>query len=119
MISKDIESLRGEIEDVDYKIENIGIDNIKSDLKKIADFRNKKHRMFSEIQQSRSKIEATEAKIELLKNEIATSEAKVQEYEDNRHVIENLSALLGEQKAVKVGASSKEDLVEFLKKNKI
>jgi DNA repair exonuclease SbcCD ATPase subunit len=100
-INEDIQSLRSEIEDLDYKIENVGIQGIKDDLKKISDFRNKKHRMFSEIQQSKSKIEATEARIELLKNEIASNEAKVEEYEDNRHVIENLSALLGEQRSVK------------------
>ena len=57
--------------------------------------------MFSEIEQSKVKIEATESKIELLKNEICTHESKVEEYEENKHVIENLSTLLGEQRAVK------------------
>ena len=101
IITEGIETLRNEISDYDYKIENIGITQIKKDLQKISDFRNKKHRMFSEIQQSRSRLEATQAKIDLLKNEIASNEEKVQEYEENRHVIENLSVLLGEQKAVK------------------
>ena len=99
-IQLDIDQLRVEIEDLDYKIDNVGIENIKKDLKKIGEFRNKKHRLFSEIQQSKTKIEATQAKIDLLKNEISSNEVQVEEYEDNRHVIENLSSLLGEQKAV-------------------
>ena len=95
IIQKDIDSLRSDLEDLDYKIDNVGIETIKKDLQKIKDLRIKKHRMFSEIEQSKVKIESANAKIELLKNEIQSSEVKV------RHVIENLSALLGEQKAVR------------------
>ena len=102
IIQKDIDGLRGELEDLDYKIDNVGIERIKKDLQKIKDLRVKKQRMFTEIEQAKVKIESASTKIELLKNEIESSEAKVQEYEDNRHVIENLSVLLGEQKAVRI-----------------
>ena len=75
--------------------------------------------MFSEIQQSKSRLEATQAKIDLLKNEIASNEEKVQEYEENRHVIENLSVLLGEQKAVKTKVDEYlEDLIVSDYRNK-
>jgi exonuclease SbcC len=103
-IQADIDGLRTELEDLDYKIDNVGIESIKKDLQKIKDLRIKKNRMFSEIEQSKVKIESASTKIELLKNEIQSNEAKVQEYEDNRHVIENLSVLLGEQKAVRTKA---------------
>jgi DNA repair exonuclease SbcCD ATPase subunit/predicted phosphodiesterase len=100
-IQQDIGELKSSIEELDYKIDNVGIDQIKKDLQKIRELRNRKHKMFSEIEQSKSRIESAEARIELFKNEIASNEAKVLEYEDNRHVIENLSSLLGEQRAVK------------------
>jgi DNA repair exonuclease SbcCD ATPase subunit len=104
-IQQDIDELKSSIEELDYKIDNVGIDQIKKDLQKIRELRNRKHKMFSEIEQSKSRIESAEARIELFKNEIASNEAKVLEYEDNRHVIENLSSLLGEQRAVKAKVS--------------
>ena len=100
-VQGEINDLRHLIEDLDYKIDNVGIEQIKRDLQKIQDLRQKKHRMFSEAEQAKVKIEATDSKIELLRNEICTHENKVEEYEENKHVIENLSTLLGEQRAVR------------------
>ena len=101
-VQAEIDSLRDLISNLDYKIEALGVEQIKRDLQKIQDFRMRKNTMLSGLDQSKSKIEATEARIELLKNEVSSLEAQSQEYEENKHVIENLSTLLGEQSAIRM-----------------
>ena len=47
------------------------------------------------------KIESSTSKVSLYKNELETLQQKQQEYEDNKHIIENLSSLSREKHAIK------------------
>ncbi len=101
-IQEELDSLVKTSNETKEKISFLNIDSVRSDLEKHKKMTKRKENLLSEAKNLEIKIDSLVSKVSLYKNELASLEEKREEYEQNKHVIENLSSLVKSSKAVEV-----------------
>ena len=101
-LEEEIEEVEKIIDGYKLKIFGLDLDSIENDLKVIQKQRAKKDRLLAENKNLEIKNESLESKISLMKNQKVALEKKIDEYNENRQAIENLSSLLASKKAVSI-----------------
>ena len=100
-IQQEVDSLLTTSRDIQEKMTFLDIDSIRSDLEKHKRLSKRKEILLSEAKNLELKIETLVSNVSLYKNELVTLEQKREEYEQNKHAIENLSSLVRSKNAVK------------------
>ena len=81
-------------------------------------FQKRKEILLSDAKNLEIKIESLVSKVSLYKNELASLEEKREEYEKNKHAIENLSSLIKTKQAVEIKMLEAKQRKEKCDKNK-
>ena len=100
-IQKEINEVGSSVAELKEKMDFLDIDSIRSDLEKYHSLKARKNKLLSDVKNMEIKIDSLESKVSLYKNELVSLELKREEYEQNKHAIENLSSLVGEKQAIK------------------
>jgi len=100
-IQKEIAELSASISELDEKMNFLNIEAIHRDLAKLEKLKSRKKTTLAQNKTLEMKIESSMSKVSLYKNELETLQQKQQEYEANKHIIENLSSLSREKHAIK------------------
>jgi len=99
-IQSEMDQLSVKSGELKEKMTFLDIDSIRSDLEKHEKLSKRKEILLSEAKNLEIKIESLVSKVFLYKNELETLEEKREEYERNKHAIENLSSLVRSSRAV-------------------
>jgi len=100
-IQADLDGLSESISVFEEKMKFLDIDSIRSDLEKYDSLKTRKNKLISDAKNMEIKVDSLESRVSLYKNELVSLEQKREEYESNKHAIENLSSLTREKHAVR------------------
>ena len=99
-IKEDIDALTDLLSDTEEKIGVLGIDTINDHLQKYDRLDSRKRELLNKIEKAQLTVESSSTKIELVQNELETLKQKQQDYNDNKHIIENLETLMREKRGI-------------------
>ena len=88
-------------EELQEKMDFLDINSIHADLEKHEKLTKRKNVLLSETKNLEIKAESLVSKVSLYKNELTSLKEKQEEYENNKHAIENLSSLTRSKYAVR------------------
>ena len=97
VISKTLEELRRETEELNGDIESLSPASIEKKIRKYEEVLKMRDDLFNSVTQNELVVDKNESRVNTLNLEIEKLGAKIAEYEDNREAIENLEQLVGEK----------------------
>lgn len=99
-IQQQIDELTELMSQSEEKMAALGIETVRDHLAKYDKLESRRLDLSNQIDRDQLSVESTTTKIELIQNELETLKQKQEEYNENKHIIENLETLVREQKGV-------------------
>ena len=101
-IKEEIEQLTELLSEADEKMGVLGIETIRDHLEKYDRLEIRRSELSNKIDRDHLTVESASTKVELIQNELETLKQKQQEYNDNKHIIENLETLMREKRGIAI-----------------